>query len=342
MLQITKDKIEKILTKETTDDIEKEKDALEKMFQLKYILEKDRFEGLNRKIQLKPLKTEEIMRNGVKKTKITEALFILKFGGELTHAGMAQALQFGDTFRKKMYVEDSKSGEGLLRLHSTYRHDLKCYTSDEGRCQKTAAAFLRGLLTLEGALAPILAIMISNDKQAQQMLDDSSEAGELLLMIKKKLNEFMHYDGDNLVKKYIELFGEEPIRIVGSVLKQIKNPFKKMQKIRKLMGLLIEDLEKRLLKEGEDIGNMESYRQTDKEFEKIFHKRDHTSSAFTESSVGDGDSALEYVMGLDTKAFKEVYNEKKPKARLSTRVTDFGVLDAEHQKQEGEGDDLQR
>ena len=23
---------------------------------------------------------------------------------------------------------------GLLRLHSTYRHDLKCYTSDEGRC----------------------------------------------------------------------------------------------------------------------------------------------------------------------------------------------------------------
>jgi inositol-hexakisphosphate/diphosphoinositol-pentakisphosphate 1-kinase len=22
----------------------------------------------------------------------------------------------------------------LLRLHSTYRHDLKCYSSDEGRC----------------------------------------------------------------------------------------------------------------------------------------------------------------------------------------------------------------
>ena len=40
---------------------------------------------------------------------------------------------------------EDKSG-GLLRLHSTYRHDLKCYTSDEGRCQKTAAAFLKGLL----------------------------------------------------------------------------------------------------------------------------------------------------------------------------------------------------
>jgi len=35
-----------------------------------------------------------------------------------------------------MYIEDKAGGRdgGLLRLHSTYRHDLKCYTSDEGRC----------------------------------------------------------------------------------------------------------------------------------------------------------------------------------------------------------------
>jgi hypothetical protein len=26
-------------------------------------------------------------------------------------------------------------GPGLLRLHSTYRHDLKIYSSDEGRVQ---------------------------------------------------------------------------------------------------------------------------------------------------------------------------------------------------------------
>jgi len=51
-----------------------------------------------------------------------------------------------------------------LRLHSTYRHDLKCYTSDEGRCQKTAAAFLKGLLQLDGALAPILVIMVRKDE----------------------------------------------------------------------------------------------------------------------------------------------------------------------------------
>jgi len=32
-------------------------------------------------------------------------------------------------------------GLGLLRLHSTFRHDLKIYASDEGRVQMTAAAF---------------------------------------------------------------------------------------------------------------------------------------------------------------------------------------------------------
>jgi inositol hexakisphosphate/diphosphoinositol-pentakisphosphate kinase len=75
--------------------------------------------------------------------RVKEALFILKWGGELTHAGVKQAVDNGTSFREMMYEE--KSG-GLLRLHSTYRHDLKCYTSDEGRCQKTTAAFLKGLL----------------------------------------------------------------------------------------------------------------------------------------------------------------------------------------------------
>ena len=34
-------------------------------------------------------------------------------------------------------------GSGFLRLHSTYRHDLKIYASDEGRVQMTAAAFVK-------------------------------------------------------------------------------------------------------------------------------------------------------------------------------------------------------
>ena len=47
--------------------------------------------------------------------------------------------------------------DGVLRLHASYRHDLKIYTSDEGRVQMTAAAFAKGFLDLEGQLTPILA-----------------------------------------------------------------------------------------------------------------------------------------------------------------------------------------
>ena len=60
-------------------------------------------------------------------------------------------------FRTVMYPMNGPAGGGLLRLHSTYRHDLKIYSSDEGRVQMSAAAFTQGLLDLEGAsLTPIL------------------------------------------------------------------------------------------------------------------------------------------------------------------------------------------
>ena len=57
VLSITIDKIKRILTNTdvSSENIQKEQDELEKLIQLKYILEKDSFEGFNRKIQLKPL-----------------------------------------------------------------------------------------------------------------------------------------------------------------------------------------------------------------------------------------------------------------------------------------------
>ena len=56
-----------------------------------------------------------------------------------------------------MYPRYGPAGNGFLRLHSTYRHDLKIYSSDEGRVQMSAAAFTQGLLDLEGhSLTPIL------------------------------------------------------------------------------------------------------------------------------------------------------------------------------------------
>jgi len=41
----------------------------------------------------------------------------------------------GMQFRACMYPKHGPAGGGLLRLHSTYRHDLKIYSSDEGRVQ---------------------------------------------------------------------------------------------------------------------------------------------------------------------------------------------------------------
>jgi Histidine phosphatase superfamily (branch 2) len=58
---------------------------------------------------------------------------------------------------------DAKGG-GILRLHSTFRHDLKIKTSDEGRVMKTAAAFAKGLLELEGDLPPILVSLVHKEK----------------------------------------------------------------------------------------------------------------------------------------------------------------------------------
>ena len=61
--------------------------------------------------------------------------------------GQRQAEELGRAFRC-MYPGGegeyaSLPGSGFLRLHSTYRHDLKVYASDEGRVQMTAAAFTK-------------------------------------------------------------------------------------------------------------------------------------------------------------------------------------------------------
>lgn len=55
----------------------------------------------------------------------------------------------------------------LLSLYSSYKHDVKTYSSDEGRCIKTAAAFLKGFLSIGGELAPIISSMVRADSKAQ-------------------------------------------------------------------------------------------------------------------------------------------------------------------------------
>ena len=154
------------------DDLDAITEQLERYSTVEHVLKAHPFRGINRKAQLKPCAwAEGDGEDGAP----TECLFILKWGGELTALGEAQAESLGTRFRSVLYPGDEVGG--LLRLHSTYRHDLKIYSSDEGRVQMTAAAFTKGFLDLEGMLTPILASLVSKNKAATAMLDDTSDAG---------------------------------------------------------------------------------------------------------------------------------------------------------------------
>ncbi|XP_074317537.1 inositol hexakisphosphate and diphosphoinositol-pentakisphosphate kinase VIP2-like isoform X2 [Silene latifolia] len=160
----------------------------EKLRQVKAVLEEGgHFSGIYRKVQLKPLKWARVPKctGEGEEEKPVEALMVLKYGGVLTHAGRKQAEELGRYFRNNMYPGE---GTGLLRLHSTYRHDLKIYSSDEGRVQMSAAAFAKGLLDLEGQLTPILVSLVSKDSS---MLDGLANASTEMEEAKARLNEII-------------------------------------------------------------------------------------------------------------------------------------------------------
>jgi hypothetical protein len=175
----------------------------EKLSQMKSVLEKSRFSGLSlyseHGTQLPPTRMRccyvrvlcvcvcvGINRKAqVKRVNADSVLIILKWGGVLTHSGARQAEELGRVFRSTMYPGELES-LGLLRLHSTYRHDLKIYSSDEGRVLMTAAAFAKGLLDLEGELTPILASLV-RAFNTNSMLDDTLTARDIMDDMKRRL-----------------------------------------------------------------------------------------------------------------------------------------------------------
>lgn len=181
-----------------TDDDSDVNETREKFRIIKTVLEQGgQFAGINRKVQLKPLKKSEEGDGSV----CTEALLILKHGGVLTHAGRQQAEALGSLFRNLMYPQSGPTGGGLLRLHSTYRHDLKIYSSDEGRVQTSAAAFTKGLLDLEGSsLTPILVSLVNKDAG---MLDAFGKGASVdINAAKAELYAQMTYNKDTQQSEY--------------------------------------------------------------------------------------------------------------------------------------------
>lgn len=164
-----------------------------KLEQLRQVLEMSPLEGASfyRKVQLKPKKMDA--------GSVSEMQLILKWGGKLTWAGKNQCIDLGHELRRVLYPARDCAGVGaggsLLRLHATYRHDLKIYTSDEGRVILSAAAFVKGLLDLDGALPPITAMMLQSDEAATQMLDIMPDEGRVRMdAIKAELSNVLHED----------------------------------------------------------------------------------------------------------------------------------------------------
>ncbi|KAM4038217.1 inositol hexakisphosphate and diphosphoinositol-pentakisphosphate kinase 1 isoform 5-T6 [Anomaloglossus baeobatrachus] len=231
-------------------EIEERKSKLE---QLKTVLEMyGHFSGINRKVQLTYLphghpkassEDEEARKD------CPSLLLVLKWGGELTPAGRVQAEELGRAFRC-MYPGGQGDyagfpGCGLLRLHSTYRHDLKIYASDEGRVQMTAAAFAKGLLALEGELTPILVQMVKSANMNGLLDSDSDSLSSCQQKVKARLHEIMQKDADFVEEDQDKLAPTSSSSLLNS-MESIKNPVKTCDLVFDLIESLTSQIRQRL------------------------------------------------------------------------------------------------
>ncbi|XP_035388106.1 inositol hexakisphosphate and diphosphoinositol-pentakisphosphate kinase 2 isoform X7 [Electrophorus electricus] len=239
-------------------EIEEKKSKLE---QLKTVLEMEsslndnqygHFSGINRKVQLTYLPNGQLKASSEEEDTLMSGpslLLVLKWGGELTPAGRVQAEELGRAFRC-MYPGGQGDyagfpGCGLLRLHSTYRHDLKIYASDEGRVQMTAAAFAKGLLALEGELTPILVQMVKSANMNGLLDSDSDSLTDCQQRVKARLHDIMQKDQDFTEEDYQKLAPTSSPSLLNS-MKIIQNPVRTCDKVYALIQSLTRQIRSRL------------------------------------------------------------------------------------------------
>ncbi|KAM4593351.1 inositol hexakisphosphate and diphosphoinositol-pentakisphosphate kinase 2 isoform 5-T5 [Odontesthes bonariensis] len=231
-------------------EIEEKKSKLE---QLKTVLEMyGHFSGINRKVQLTYLPHGQPKTSSEEEDSRKEGpslLLVLKWGGELTPAGRVQAEELGRAFRC-MYPGGQGDyagfpGCGLLRLHSTYRHDLKIYASDEGRVQMTAAAFAKGLLALEGELTPILVQMVKSANMNGLLDNDSDSLSSCQHRVKARLHEIMQRNREFTEEDYDMLAPTCSASLVNS-MKMVKNPVETCDEVYALIQSLTSQIRKRM------------------------------------------------------------------------------------------------
>ncbi|XP_011640192.1 inositol hexakisphosphate and diphosphoinositol-pentakisphosphate kinase 2 isoform X4 [Pogonomyrmex barbatus] len=231
-----------------------------KLEQLKSVLEMyGHFSGINRKVQLKYQPRGRPRGSSSDDDRLGEPslVLILKWGGELTPAGRIQAEELGRIFRcmypggqgRHLSEEESEmlpnhgeyagaQGLGLLRLHSTFRHDLKIYASDEGRVQMTAAAFAKGLLALEGELTPILVQMVKS-ANTNGLLDNDCDSSKYQNMVKTRLHELLQQDRE-FTREDREQINPGNALSINAALDFVKNPVRCCQHVHTLIQKLLD------------------------------------------------------------------------------------------------------
>ncbi|XP_047362680.1 inositol hexakisphosphate and diphosphoinositol-pentakisphosphate kinase 2 isoform X20 [Vespa velutina] len=235
-----------------------------KLEQLKSVLEMyGHFSGINRKVQMKyqprgrPRGSSSDDGNNHNRLGEPSLVLILKWGGELTPAGRIQAEELGRIFRcmypggqgRHLSEEDTEmlpnhgeyagaQGLGLLRLHSTFRHDLKIYASDEGRVQMTAAAFAKGLLALEGELTPILVQMVKS-ANTNGLLDNDCDSSKYQNMVKTRLHELLQQDRE-FTREDREQINPGNALSINAAMDFVKNPVKCCQHVHALIQKLMD------------------------------------------------------------------------------------------------------
>ncbi|XP_053951056.1 inositol hexakisphosphate and diphosphoinositol-pentakisphosphate kinase isoform X12 [Anastrepha ludens] len=244
ILDIARYLLSEIQNKSADAEIQEKESKLE---QLKNVLEMyGHFSGINRKVQMKYQpkgRPRGSSSDDVDAPKEPSLVLILKWGGELTPAGRIQAEELGRIFRC-MYPGgqgrqdySGTQGLGLLRLHSTFRHDLKIYASDEGRVQMTAAAFAKGLLALEGELTPILVQMVKS-ANTNGLLDNDCDSSKYQTIAKQRLHDLMRVDRDFTPEDREAINPCNSISI-NQALDFVKNPVECCNHVHKLIKELL-------------------------------------------------------------------------------------------------------
>ncbi|KAJ8396739.1 hypothetical protein AAFF_G00015770 [Aldrovandia affinis] len=136
-------------------------------------------------------------------------------------------------------------GCGLLRLHSTYRHDLKIYASDEGRVQMTAAAFAKGLLALEGELTPILVQMVKSANMNGLLDSDSDSLIGCQQRVKARLHDIMQKNQEFTEDDYRKLAPTGSPSLVNS-MRTLENPVSTCDQVYGLIQSLTSQIRRRL------------------------------------------------------------------------------------------------